>query len=78
MDKLEHIRKAIDFSSNMGDNYEVSDVVCVASHMIALCMVQYGFKGDVLDGAINAINEDIKDSMKFLGDIVEKMKKEKN
>lgn len=71
MANIENIKKAIEISKNLSDdNTELSDVVCIASHMIAICLSSYGLKGKLLDGALGAINEDIKNSMKAVDSIV--------
>ena len=71
MANIENVKKALEISKNLSDdNTELSDVVCIASHMIAICLSSYGLKGKLLDGALEAINEDIKNSMKAIDSIV--------
>lgn len=71
MANIENVKKALEISKNLADdNIGLDDVVCVASHMIAICLSSYGLKGELLDGALKAINEDIKNSMKAIDSIV--------
>ena len=71
MAKIDNVKKAIEISKSLTDeNTELSDVVCIASHVIAICLSSYGLDGKLLDGALEAINSDIKESMKAVNTIV--------
>ena len=74
MTKIENVKKALIISKNLRDeNIELSDAVCIASHMIAICLCSYGLEGKLLDGALKAINVDIKNNIKDIKDIVRLM-----
>ena len=74
MAKIDNVKAALEISKNLSDKHEIQDVVCIASHVIAICMVSYGFKGKILDGALEAINEDIKEDIKAFGSFIRLMK----
>lgn len=72
MNKKNSLKKAVEICDDLNkiDEIKVSDVVNIASSMIAICMVHYGFTdGEILDGAIKAVNEDIKDTIDIIKSI---------